>query len=81
MEHKVTKIRRFLEHEMHKRHENNKNQRKTLFCKASVLARLCLRLFFHFLQTSLHPAEEHPQTALMGLSLQKRKYIENRIQR
>ena len=36
-------------------------------------ARLCLRLFFHFLQTSLHPAKEHPQTALSGPSLQKSK--------
>ena len=36
-------------------------------------ARLCLQLFFHFLQTSLQPAEEHLQTALAGYPLQKRK--------
>ncbi len=54
MEHKVTKIRRFLEHEMHRRHENNKNQRKTLFCKASVLlARLCQKHSICILQVNL----------------------------
>lgn len=39
--------------------------------------RMCLWLFSRSLQTSLHPAEDHPQTALTGLTLQESKNPKN----
>ena len=54
-----------------------KKNKENIFPVKHPLARMCLWLSSRSLQTSLHPAEDHPQTALTGLTLQKNKNLKN----